>query len=210
MLSHDQIIDYLLVGQGGISLVHLLCTLFVLHNRFAGFVGIFTSMLYISSVAFTYYGLKQALSRTVFGAILGAGTILLFLSLESAIFWGQYSNCEGLGRRLSGLRGSGLGGINIIADGISGSVFDELAMEQRLLYTTPDCEHTSAMKAVCAFSVFMFLSYILLLGVLMRFKNELLNALPLDGQQQGYAKVPQSSTTTSGRIGSGTGLGSSS
>lgn len=33
-------------------------------------------------------------SRTIYGAIIGASAFLMILSLQTAIFWGQYSNCQ--------------------------------------------------------------------------------------------------------------------
>lgn len=42
----------------------------------------------------TDYGLKYHKSRTVYGALMGAGLFLTVLALETAIFWGEYSKCS--------------------------------------------------------------------------------------------------------------------
>jgi hypothetical protein len=43
-----------------------------------------------------------------------------------------------------------------------------------------ECYRTHAMKSVCAFAVFMFLTYIGLVGLLFKYKNDILGASPLD------------------------------
>lgn len=134
----------------------------------------------------TYYFLKKQINRTFFGIILGGAVMEIFISLESAIFWGQYSRCSN-SRRLSLLP------------------FSE---SHRGLSFGVECQHTSAMKSVCTFSVMMFLSYIFLIAVMIKFKNEILGRAPLD---EGYAPVPSfsphpssssSSSSTSSSIGS--------
>ena len=56
----------------------------------------------------------------------------------------------------------------------------------RQLRHNVDCKHTSAMKAVCAFSVFMFLSYLIQIFFMYHFKHDILGSAPLD---EGYNKV---------------------
>jgi hypothetical protein len=43
------------------------------------------------------WGFKFWKSRTLFGVILGGGTLLTVLSLQTAIFWGNYSSCKSIG-----------------------------------------------------------------------------------------------------------------
>lgn len=72
------------------------------------------------------------------------------MSLQNAIFWGQYSHCEQFSRRLRG--------------GKYGS----------------ECHHTHAMTSVCVFSVFMLISYVFQVILLLRFKDDLLGASALN------------------------------
>ena len=54
-----------------------------------------------------------------------------------------------------------------------------------------ECYHVHAMKSVCAFAVFMFLTYLFMIGLLLRFKDEILGSAPLN---EGYLGVPNVST----------------
>lgn len=105
--------------------------------------------------------------------------MLVFVSLESAIFWGQYSRCTS-SRRRSLLRSDG------IDHSLSVELSTELMYHRELTYGV-ECNHTSAMKSVCTFSVMMFLSYLALIAVLIKFKNEILGSAPLN---EGYSAVP--------------------
>ena len=102
--------------------------------------------------------------------------MLVFVSLQSAIFWGQYSRCESdSGRRL----------LRQISNSITMTTQYE-DTERRMLSYGVECAHTSAMKSVCTFSVMMFLSYVVLVAVMIKFKNDILGPAPLD---EGYTSV---------------------
>ena len=150
--SHTEIIDYTLGGQAVCSICYLISALFLSGNSYAGFNALLTGFLYAGSAGLTYYGLKQVLSRTIFGIILGVAVMLIFISLETAIFWGQYSGCTPAPP--SGSSSSHHYGV--------------------------ECDHTGAMSSACFFSVMMLLSYLLLIGTLIKFKSEILGKVPLN------------------------------
>lgn len=115
--------------------------------------------------------------------------MLVFVSLESAIFWGQYSRCSSDRRVL--LRG----GTDTYRDEIlsihpiSTEDYGPVTVSRELSFGV-ECSHTSAMKSVCTFSIMMFLSYVALVAVMIKFKNEILGPAPLN---EGYAPVSTNS-----------------
>jgi hypothetical protein len=113
--------------------------------------------------------------------------MLIFVSLESAIFWGQYSRCSSDRRML--LRG---GAPADITASYSTLFIEEFIGGHRELSYGVECKHTSAMKSICTFSVMMFLSYVALVAVMIKFKNEILGPAPLN---EGYAAVPTTAPT---------------
>lgn len=171
MYSHGQIIDGVLLFQVAVIFSFLISSFVVAGNIYAGFTSILTGLLFAGFCGLTYYGLRRNISRTMFGMILGGTFVLVFVSLESAIFWGQYAHCEQYsGHRF--LRSAS----NPVSRQLSGMA----------------CEQRAAMRSVCAFSVFMFLSYLAILGLMMRYKNDILGSGPLN---EGYAAVSTSSNT---------------
>lgn len=150
---------------------YLISSFVVAGNIYAGFTSILTGLLFFGFCGLTFYGLRRNISRTMFGIILGGTFVLVFVSLESAIFWGQYAHCEQYNNHRLLHSASSL-----VSRQLSGMV----------------CEQRAAMRSVCAFSVFMFLSYLAILGLMMRFKNDILGSGPLN---EGYAAVSTGSNT---------------
>lgn len=157
--SHDSLLDGTFLVQGVLILCYLISAFVVSSNAYAGFNGVFLGIVYAVILAASYRGLRKDVTRTMYGALLGSCCMLVMMSLQSAIFWGQYSGCD-TSRRL-------------------------MEISERIL-TSVVCEHRYAMKSVCAFSVFMFLSYLFQIFLMIKFKNEILAAAP----KEGYAPVP--------------------
>jgi hypothetical protein len=148
----------------------------------------------------THQGLKtDLLSRTMFGIVLGVNMMMIFISLQTAIFWGQYANCESytasmeetnspttalISRRLVGeiIHSSSSSSSSITND--NNYNMDTGDNSRRLFGVV--CEHQGAMHAASFFSVVLFLSYLALLGVLIKFKNEILGTAPLNGNFFGF------------------------
>lgn len=155
--SYSELLDATIVIQAVLSFCYLMSSFPVSANGYAGFVSILMSLVYCLFTVLSYYGLRVSLTRKFFGFVLGASVVLVFVSLENSIFWGQYAGCEPR-------HGSAV-------------PKDKIGVE---------CKHVAAMKALCAFSVFLFLSYIFLVVLLMRFKDELLGSVP---SNLGYSPV---------------------
>jgi len=169
---HTELFDYTILAQLLFTFCYLISSFVVAGNDYAGFLCVFLGLIYTGFACMSYYGVRKSPSRSWYGAILGASLLLVIISLQSAIFWGQYSECT---RASSPTRAP--------TQKPSGRRLAQATSTQRLLLGI-ECEHTSAMKSVCAFSVFMFLAYIVQIGLLLKFKNDFLGSSPLD---EGYA-----------------------
>lgn len=186
MYSHSEFIDRLLQVQGLLILAYFISACVVGGNSFAGFNALFLGIIFGCVAVATYYGLKIYPTRLNFGIILGGTAILMFLSLQSAIFWGQYADCETHRRYLS-------------------EEVESNATLQRILSSSfdlgPECKNTSAMKSVCTFSVFMFLSYIAQIWLLVQFKNDILVSAP--PETDNYSSIPSFNTLPSAPVTTG-------
>jgi len=191
----EQLIDGNLVLQGLFTFSYFISSMFVYHNTYGGFNAVFLGAVYALFIIFTYHGVRKSINRTNYGAILAASLFLVFISLESAIFWGQYSGC--------GKINNGGHHLNEPLPNLPPSSDKRLPSQPydgnlppspnfRSLYTYPgneydaQCRAVPAMKSVCAFSVFMFLAYIAQVFLLLRFKDDILGNGPLN---EGYAPV---------------------
>lgn len=172
MYLHGELLDRLLPGQALLIVSYFISACFVGSNNFAGFNALFLGMIYIAFAIATYYGLKVYATRINFGAILGGSVILMFISLQSAIFWGQYADCEPQHRYLLGSE-------------ILHRKLDSFELG-------PECRNVSAMKSLCTFSVFMFLGYIVQIWFLVHFKNDILVAAP--PETENYNSIPSFNT----------------
>jgi hypothetical protein len=186
MYSHDQLLDGTLMAQAAFTFAYLISSFVVAGNDYAGFNGVITGFIFGGSIGLTYYGLKKAISRTNYGIILGACSMLVFVCLESSIFWGQYSSCV----HYSTVEDSSPPTTAPTAAPLVFRMSDSISVESesRLLTSSigSECRNQKAMKSMCAFSVFMFLSYLFLLTLLIRFKNDFLGSAPLN---EGYDPV---------------------
>jgi len=207
MLSHTKSITYLLQVQLVFICLYLLSAVFVADNSYNGFNSLLLGGVFLSIAGVTYYVLNVHINRTMFGAVLGSSCILVFIALESSIFWGQISNCStptapiliGATYRQSERplvshsyiihTSSDLYATNetstvrLVSDLLSSSSGDgvlPVGIITRLLASDhyrygPECNSRTAMRFLCAFSVFLFLSYIAQVALLVYFKNDLLN-----------------------------------
>ncbi len=169
--SHDQIIDGTILCQAVVIFCYLISSFVIATNYYGGGMAVLTGIVFAAFCGLTYYGLRRNISRTLFGVILGGTFILVFVSLESAIFWGQYGSCDEY---------------VFESDKSSRALRSEDAYTRKLTIGV-ECHRQSAMKSVCAFSVFMFLSYLFTLGVMMKFKDDILGTAPLN--EGGYSVV---------------------
>lgn len=146
--SHEQVLYGSLVLELVWTVCYLISAMFLASNAYAGFNVLVLGILQLAVIALSYYGFYMEVTRTLYGIVLGAVTMLVFQSLQSAVFWGQYAACE------------------------SYHTWDEKA------HYGVECHHRPAMKSVCVFSVFLFLTYAVQLGAMIRYKNDILGAAP--------------------------------
>ena len=62
----------------------------------AGFNAILTSLMYVAFGACAFLTINRNQNSTMLGVLIGAAGSLSLLSLQTAIFWGQLSNCRKL------------------------------------------------------------------------------------------------------------------
>lgn len=209
MYTHDQIIDGIIIAQIATVFCYLISSFVNATNQYAGFVGIITGVIYGVFTWLTHYGLRRNISRTLFGVILGGVVVLAFISLEGSIFWGQYGQCKSSDYVYPTLRPTpmptfapnafttrSLGSSFNFAGLFDISHFSRRLLEEDATYHVSrqltigvECSHGGAMKSMCAFSVFMFLTYLAIIGVMLKSKNEILGSGQLN---EGYASVPSS------------------
>ena len=88
-----EMVLYTIIVEIVLSTCFLVAASSLIWNHYAGAVGILTGLAYLSFCGISYYGIMVKPNRTFYGAILGASCVLVFVALQSAIFFGQYSNC---------------------------------------------------------------------------------------------------------------------
>jgi hypothetical protein len=163
-IGHDQILDILFICQSLFCLSYLISTIFQAANVYNGFNAILLGIVFASMVGCSYMYLRKNISKVMYGGVLGATFVLIFLSLQSAVFWGQYSGCESYPKeKFSSLTGN-----------------------------PPMCTNTPAMESICTFSVFMFLSYVAQLVIMIVFKHEILgsNSDSKNNQDAAFHNIP--------------------
>lgn len=198
MYSSQELIDFTLLSQGILTLCFLVSALSVSAYDSTGYIAVFNSFLFAAFTGASHYGISYKLTGVFYGAILGSSFILIFVALQSAIFWGGYGTCNVVATSLP-----------TMAPTLAPTIFPTmqpstntptlsqlnlLLMEQsvNIQHRRLDelvCISTGGMKAVCIFSVFLMLTYIFFLVVLFRFKDDILVKLSSNEQ---YASVPSS------------------
>lgn len=184
--SFDQLLDGTLIAQAAFALSYFISALVVSGNAYAGFNAVLLGLVYASFIALAYLKVKNDLSRTMYGIILGVAVMLTFVSLENAVFWGQYAGCESSSTTVYSVSPT-YAPTNSPTS--SRRLFDDVESRRRLNSIGVQCSNRSAMRSVCAFSVLMFLSYLFLIALLIRYKNDILKGAAAREQ---YAAVPSS------------------
>ena len=174
MWSFKEIFPFLLLAQGLFTISNLIPALMLGSNTYAGFNVIFLELLYVGFIVGTYYGLTKYLSRFYYGMILGGSSVLSLISLQSAIFWGDYADCVH-----------------------SSSYINKIIILQPN-GTGPECNNQAAMQAVGAFSVLMCLCYIAQISLMLYHKNEILADVQLTASS--YRPIPSTTNRNIGEL----------
>jgi hypothetical protein len=154
MYSHHELLDFTVLVQAFLSFCFFLSAISVFGNHYAGFFALFLALLFSVMTGISHYGLSYHPNKILWGAILGSSVVMIFISLESAIFWGSYGNC-------------------VPPPLVPPTTPVLLVDTHRSLYGV-ECHNTSGIKSCCVFSVFLMLSYLIFITLVIRFKNEIL------------------------------------
>lgn len=169
-------------SQAIVTFCFMLTAISLAGNRWAGFMGFLTGIIYAIFTGMSYHGIIKRPSRMKYGGVLGSCFVLVFISLESSIFWGQYANCSSLPSPDSNASQrymlNGRGQTN----------------RQLRKANTADCSNRPGMRLACAFSVLMFLNYLFFILILLRFKDDILSNL-----SEEYLSVPTSESPVSAK-----------
>lgn len=165
--SCTQLIDSCLCLQALFSISFFISALFELSNSYAGFITIILALFFLLFILATYYMIRtRALNRTFYGINLSMSLFLVFIALQTAIYWGQYSGC------------------------------DTKNQPSYINYKFgPECYNPSAMTSLCVFSVFLLLTYIFQLFLLLRFKDDILGSDQLN-ESKAYSPINLSEIST--------------
>lgn len=203
MYSYQELIDFTLLAQGILSLCFLVSALSVAAYDSTGYLAVFTAFIFSTFTGISHYGISYKLTSVFYGAILGSSFILIFVALQSAIFWGQYGTCSmgsaAIYTAIPSMAPSMQPSTNptIAPTSVNMSallrpnilVMQQLSNLQHRQLDEVICISTGGMKAICAFSVFLMFTYAFFLTVLFRFKDDVLAKLSPSEQ---YASVPSS------------------
>jgi hypothetical protein len=199
-----------LASQACFTFAYVISSFVVSSNSYAGFNAVLLGIIYIGMTGLVYLKMKNNTDRLTYGVILGIGVMLIFISLESAIFWGQYSRCSTTipqwdddymshyptslpslapdsRRRLTLIE-------TVFSEYFGWDLRDGFTMtnaygqqQHRQLSIGLQCNNRGAMRAVCTFSIFLFLSYLFLVALFIRFKEEILKNA--SSSRSGYSAV---------------------
>jgi hypothetical protein len=147
--THEQVLDLNYVLQVAFLILYLLTSLSLMGNKFAGLNASILGLVLVLFTVYSYRVLRLNVTRTTYGIVLGASFMLVFILLQSAIFWGQYAGC------------------------VPSSTNVKIDKEYG------DCQHTEAMKFLSGFSVLLFISYGSLIAIMIKHKNDILGSAPV-------------------------------
>lgn len=191
--SYEQLMEASLAAQGVFTFCYFISSLVVVGNAYNGFNAVILSFVFIAMIALMFMKMRKDVSRTMFGIVLGLIAVLVFVTLESSIFWGQYGSCDSYNNDDLYPTSSPTKMDRRMLFDAEEMIEDFVYSARRLNRIGVQCNHKSAMRSVCAFSVFMFLSYLFQIALLIRYKDEILKTSTTDG----YAPVPSGSSIKS-------------
>ena len=84
-----------------VSFCFFVSAFYVSRTANAGFGVVITSLIYVSYSMVSMWLVNKKQDPILVGLVLGAGLILTFFSLLTAIFWGELSQCEVVSRNIS-------------------------------------------------------------------------------------------------------------
>lgn len=194
MYSHHELIDFTILVQALFSFCFLISAFSIASNKYAGIVAVLTGLIFCCFTGISHYGISYKPNKILYGAILGASVNLIFVALESAIFWGHFGNCSVYSASPSTPSPSVVLSTAPISEPTVNNrytrllnILPRLKMFHHRQLHGAQCTSSSGMKSCSTFSVFLVLSYIFFTILLLRFKNEILGP---DSSIKEYLAVP--------------------
>ena len=101
--SHSELFAYVIAAEALFCFCYVVSSLFLLSNPYAGFISFVYGLALTGSVGLKWWSVR-AKDRVLYGATVGVVFLLVGMSLQQAIFWGQSAGCvsAATGRRLLG------------------------------------------------------------------------------------------------------------
>jgi len=88
------LLDALLAVNFLLSAIFLLCAFLVSSTANAGLVAVMSGFIFLAYPIWAYVATHSYKTHVAVGAALGSGTLCVFVSLMTIVFWGQLSVCE--------------------------------------------------------------------------------------------------------------------
>ena len=96
--TFNEVLNAVLQGECVCVFSYIISSLFLLSHSYAGFTTFVYGLVLAASIGLKFYSLR-AKDRVLYGAMLGVVTLLVVMTLQQAIFWGQSSGCTKTGVR---------------------------------------------------------------------------------------------------------------
>jgi hypothetical protein len=113
--SQTELFNYVIVAEALFCFCYVVSSLFLLSNPYAGFVSFVYGLALAASVCLKWWSVR-AKDRVLYGATVGVVILMVGISLEQAIFWGQSAGCASAatGRRLLGVECNQVGAMRSV------------------------------------------------------------------------------------------------
>lgn len=92
--EHKKVLNAALAANAAFCFAQLICAFVVASSANNGFNAVLTALLAAAFAGGAYRVLNRSQSTLALGFVIGVGTLMCFVQLMSAIYWGQLSGCE--------------------------------------------------------------------------------------------------------------------
>ena len=80
--------------QSIFSFAFTICAVVLAREPNAGFSAVFTSIIYVAFVTGSHYVVNQLVHPILLGYLAGVSFVMIFISLMTAIYWGELAKCD--------------------------------------------------------------------------------------------------------------------
>uniref|UniRef100_A0A7S2V692 MARVEL domain-containing protein n=1 Tax=Fibrocapsa japonica TaxID=94617 RepID=A0A7S2V692_9STRA len=100
-MDHTKATLFGIGAHGVLTACYLICSFVVASTANAGFNAVLTGLVYAVYCVGAYQVLHKSKTALSVGFLIGFSALLIVLSLETAIYWGQLANCETVSESIS-------------------------------------------------------------------------------------------------------------